>query len=169
MTSFKVQAEDLTAHASHLEALTDRVDTALSAAETVSMSDEAYGLLCSFLPPIVNPMEEEGINALKAAKEGITVTADNVRSSAKDYQETDDANSDELKKFDEAVKVKQSAVALRGVPAVDSGGGTPQQQGTPLAEPMQQGVSPQQQAVSPVMRSEPREEPLRPTEPGTPA
>ena len=168
MTSFKVQAEDLTAHASHLEALTDRVDTALSAAETVSMSDEAYGLLCSFLPPIVNPMEEEGINALKAAKEGITVTADNVRSSAKDYQETDDANSDELKKFDEAVKVKQSAVALRGVPAVDSGGGTPQQQGTPLAEPMQQASAvrePQQQAM-PVM--EPQQQAVRAAERGTP-
>jgi hypothetical protein len=131
MTSFNVQAEDLTAHASHLEGLTDRLDTAISAAQAVSMSDEAYGLLCSFLPPIVNPMEEEGMNALKAAKEGITVTADNVRSTAKDYLDTDDANADSFKTFDEAVKVNRSAVALRGVPPV----GTPQQQGTPVLEP----------------------------------
>lgn len=184
MTSFKVQAEDLTAHASHLEGLTDRIDTAISAAESVSMSDEAYGLLCSFLPPIVNPMEEEGLNALKAAKEGVTTTAENVRSTAKDYQETDDANADSLKPFDEAVKVKKSAVALRGVPAVDSAGmqheGTPamqpQQQGTPLAEPQQQGTpveEPQRQAqqrtATTAMRGDLYAEPLRPTERGTPA
>lgn len=167
MTSFKVQAEDLTAHASHLEGLTDRLDTAISAAESVSMSDEAYGLLCSFLPPIVNPMEEEGINALKAAKEGVTVTADNVRSTAKDYQDTDDANADSLKPFDEAVKVNRAAVALHGVPAVDSGG--VQHQGTPVAEPQHQGFSRQHRAASPAMQGDLRAEPLRPTERGTSA
>lgn len=111
--TFEVVAEELTAHASHLEALTDRVDTAISAAETVSMSDEAYGLLCSFLPPIINPMEQEGINALKATKEGISTTADNVRQTSKAYQETDEAGADNFSQFDEAVRVKESAVALR--------------------------------------------------------
>lgn len=130
MTSFNVFAEDLTAHASHLDGLTDRLDTAISAAEAVSMSDEAYGILCSFLPPIVNPTEEEGINALKAAREGVSATADNVRDTAKQYQETDDANADSLKPFDEAVKVKQSAVALRGVPATEGGGSAQQQAGS---------------------------------------
>lgn len=183
MTSFKVQAEDLTAHASHLEGLTDRLDTAISAAESVSMSDEAYGLLCSFLPPIVNPMEEEGMNALKAAKEGVTITAENVRTSAKDYLDTDDANADSLKPFNEAVKVKQSAVALRGVPAVGSGGtqheGTPvmesRQQGTPMAEPQHQAeqgtplAEPQQRTATTAMQGDLYEEPLRPTERETPA
>lgn len=168
MTSFNVQAEDLTAHASHLEGLTDRLQTAISAAETVSMSDEAYGLLCSFLPPIVNPTEEEGLNALKAAKEGVTVTADNLRSTARDYQDTDDANAKSLKPFDEAVKVNESAVALRGVPAVD-GGGAPQQQGTPVMEPQQQGVSPQHRTAAPAMQGDLQEESLRPTDRGTPA
>ncbi|WP_406692420.1 type VII secretion target [Saccharopolyspora sp. ID03-671] len=182
MTSFKVQAEDLTAHASHLDGLTDRFDTAIAAAESVSMSDEAYGLLCSFLPPIVNPVEEEGINALKAAKEGVSSTAENVRSTAKEYQETDDANSDELKKLDDAVKVNKSAVALRGVPAVADGGaqhegipvmesrhaaeqGTPAaepqhqgtrpaEQGTPMTEPQKQAFSPQHQGATPTMRGD---------------
>ena len=196
MTSFNVQAEELTAHASHLDGLTDRLDTAISAAETVSMSDEAYGLLCSFLPPIVNPMEEEGAKALKAAKEGVTLTADNVRSTARDYQDTDDANAKSLKPFDEAVEVNQSAVALRGVPAVGDGGGAPQQQGTPVMEPQQRAtpvldqvspvvepqeqaspvldqvspvVEPQQQAVSPAMQVDLLAEPLRPMDRGTPA
>jgi excreted virulence factor EspC (type VII ESX diderm) len=120
--TFEVFAEDLTAHASHLDGLTDRIQTAISAAEQVSMSDEAYGLLCSFLPPIVNPMEQEGMDALKAAKEGVTVTADNVRKTAEQYQETDEAGADSLKPFEEAVRVRESSVALRGVPAT---GGQP--------------------------------------------
>ncbi|MCI2415796.1 ESX-1 secretion-associated protein [Saccharopolyspora sp. K220] len=92
--SYEVAAEDLTAHASHLDGLVDRVNTAISAAQTVSMSDDAYGLLCSFLPPIINPMEQDGMDALKAAEEGLSTTADNVRTTAKEYQDTDEANSE---------------------------------------------------------------------------
>lgn len=97
---YEVVSEELTAHASHLDALTDRLDTAVSAAREVSMSDEAYGLLCSFLPPIVNPMEEEGMNALEAAREGVEVTADNVRTTAKEYDSNDDDNAESFKRFE---------------------------------------------------------------------
>ncbi|SEG96085.1 Excreted virulence factor EspC, type VII ESX diderm [Saccharopolyspora kobensis] len=118
--TFQVEAEDLTAHASHLDGLADRFDTAISAAEQ-AMSDDAYGLLCSFLPPIINPTEEEGMAALKAAKEGVSTTADNVRQTAKEYQETDEAGADNFGKFDDAVRVKESAVAQLGVPAAAGG------------------------------------------------
>jgi uncharacterized protein YukE len=118
--TFEVTAEELTAHASHLDGLTDRIQTAISAAEQVSMADEAYGLLCSFLPPIVNPMEEEGLNALKAAQEGVGVTADNVRETAKQYQETDDASAESFSPLREGATVNESAVALRGVPAAQN-------------------------------------------------
>ena len=109
--TFEVVSEELTAHASHLDGLVDRLDTAISAAQEVSMSDEAYGLLCSFLPPIVNPMEEEGMNALKAASEGVSTTADNVRTTAKNYQETDDGNSES---FQPLVEAHQQAPTLAG-------------------------------------------------------
>lgn len=98
--AYEVVSEDLRAHASHLDALTDRLDTALSAAQEVSMSDEAYGLLCSFLPPIVNPMEEEGMDALKAAREGVEVTAENIRTTAKEYDSNDDDNAESFRKFE---------------------------------------------------------------------
>lgn len=104
--SIEVVTEELTAHASHLDGLVDRLDTALSAAETVSMSDEAYGLLCSFLPPTINPVEEEGMNALKAASEGVNITADNVRATAVQYQDTDDGNS---QSFDPLFKAHERA------------------------------------------------------------
>ncbi|WP_243789596.1 type VII secretion target [Saccharopolyspora gloriosae] len=97
---YEVVSEELRAHASHLDALTDRLDTAVSAAKEVSMSDEAYGLLCSFLPPIVNPMEEEGVTALEAAREGVEVTAENIRNTAKEYDSNDEDNAESFRQFE---------------------------------------------------------------------
>ncbi|AOS64449.1 type VII secretion target [Actinoalloteichus hymeniacidonis] len=97
--AYDVVTEDLVAHASHLEALTDRLNTAISAAETVSMSDDAYGLICQFLPPTINPMEEEGIAALQAAVEGVTTSAENVRATADQYDETDNLSQQSFQKI----------------------------------------------------------------------
>jgi hypothetical protein len=91
--SFDVVVDDLRTHASHLDGLMDRLSTAVSAANTVSMSDEAYGLLCAFLPPIVNPMEQEGIDSLNAASEAVGTTAGNVRLAADYYEDGDQATA----------------------------------------------------------------------------
>jgi hypothetical protein len=94
--SFEVVVDDLRAHASHLDGFADRLSTALSAATTVSMSDDAYGLLCSFLPPIVNPMEQEGMDTLNAAHEAVSTTAGNVRTAATSYEDSDAARAQSL-------------------------------------------------------------------------
>lgn len=96
--SFEVVADDLMAHASHLDGLADRMSTVVSAAKTASMSDDAYGLICLFLPPVINPMEEEGISALEAAAEGLGALAGNVKATATEYQNTDESNSKALQK-----------------------------------------------------------------------
>ena len=100
--SYEVVSEELTKHAAHPDELVDRLGTAIPAAQTVSMSDEAYGLLCSFLPPKINPVEEEGMNALRAASEGVRATADNVRTTAREYQETDEGNAESFKPLQKA-------------------------------------------------------------------
>ncbi|HVV08496.1 type VII secretion target [Amycolatopsis sp.] len=88
--SFEVVPDELRTHASHLDGLVDRLATAVSAAKTVTMDDEAYGLLCSFLPPIVNATtQDDATDALDAAVEGMTTTADNVRTAASGYDEQD--------------------------------------------------------------------------------
>lgn len=98
--SYEVVPEDLIAHASHLDGITDRLNTAVSAAKTVSMDDSAYGLLCAFLPPIVNPMEDKGIEALDAAVEGVSITAGNVRTAAESYREVDESHVKPLDGFE---------------------------------------------------------------------
>lgn len=97
--SFEVVPEDLIAHGSHLDGISDRLSTAVSAARTVSMDDSAYGLLCAFLPPIVNPMEDDGIAALEAAVEGVATLADNIRKAGESYREADGTHQEPMLGF----------------------------------------------------------------------
>ncbi|MFF1612570.1 type VII secretion target [Amycolatopsis sp. NPDC058278] len=89
---FEVEPDDLVAHASHVESLVDRLNTASSAADT-AMSDHAYGLLCAFLPPIIRPTGEQAKDALTASVEGVRGLADNVTAAAKSYREGEEGNA----------------------------------------------------------------------------
>jgi hypothetical protein len=88
---YEIAADELTAHGSHVDSLSDRLNTALDAARIASMGDEAYGLLCGFMPAIVNPMEEKAVDALEAAVDGMRATADHVRTTARQYAEHEQA------------------------------------------------------------------------------
>src|SRR4051794_28527640 len=92
MTSFEVEPDDLVAHASHLDGLVQRLDTAVAAADT-ALSPGAYGLLCAFLPPIVNPTGEQAKDTLSASVEGVRASADNIRTTVKAYLDGDDAGA----------------------------------------------------------------------------
>jgi hypothetical protein len=105
--TFGVQPDDLVAHASHLDGLVDRLHTAVQAADT-ALSTDAYGLLCAFLPLIVNPTGEKAKEAVSSAGEGVKTTADNVRTAAKTYREGDEAEAQPFKKQAESgVSTKQ--------------------------------------------------------------
>ncbi|TVT26314.1 ESX-1 secretion-associated protein [Amycolatopsis rhizosphaerae] len=92
--SFTVVPDELRAHASHLDGLVDRLDTAVAAANQVAMDDKAYGVLCAFLPPIVRAVtQNDATDALKAAVDGMKTTADNVRTAAGSYDEQDQTNA----------------------------------------------------------------------------
>ena len=89
---FEVEPDDLVAHASHVESLVDRLNTAGSAADT-AMSDHAYGLLCAFLPPIIRPTGEKAKEALTASTEGVRGLADNVKTAAQSYRDGEESNA----------------------------------------------------------------------------
>jgi hypothetical protein len=97
-SAFEVVPEELETHASHIDGLVDRLSTCADAARTVSMSDSAYGLICQFVPPFVNPMEEKAMAAIDAAHEAVGKTADNVRAVATTYEDQDQARADVFKK-----------------------------------------------------------------------
>lgn len=93
--SYEVNPDELRTHGSHLDALADRLNTAVDAANTVAIDDSAYGLLCAFLPPIVNATtQDDAVDTLKAAAEGVQITADNIRTAATAYEDQDAANAE---------------------------------------------------------------------------
>ncbi|ONI92755.1 ESX-1 secretion-associated protein [Saccharothrix sp. ALI-22-I] len=91
--SFEVEPAELRAHASHLDGLTDRLTAAVDAANTVLFGDSAYGVVCSFLPPLLNTTLREAAETLRASVEGMAATADDLRATALTYDEQDEANA----------------------------------------------------------------------------
>ncbi|MGP4017552.1 type VII secretion target [Saccharopolyspora sp. 5N708] len=92
MTAFEVEPDDLVAHANHLDGLVDWFTTASQAAD-YALSDDTHGLLCAFLPPIIDPAGEQSKDALSAAVQGTKTTADNVRATASAYREADEGEA----------------------------------------------------------------------------
>ncbi|MDT7798899.1 MAG: hypothetical protein QOI78_2332 [Actinomycetota bacterium] len=89
---FEVDSDDLVAHASHVDSLVDRLNTAVSASDS-AMSDHAYGLLCAFLPPIIRPTGEQAQDTLRAAIDGVKGLSDNVRTAAQSYRDGEEGNA----------------------------------------------------------------------------
>jgi excreted virulence factor EspC (type VII ESX diderm) len=98
VTGFEVAGDELIVHASHLDGLGDRLAAVLDTASAASMPGHAYGLLCAFVPPIVNPVQEQGKDAVRASGDAVRTTAANVRIAAGNYRQREDATA---RPFDE--------------------------------------------------------------------
>lgn len=92
MTGFGLVPEELRAHAARLDGIRDRLSTALDAARTVSLPTGAYGVICQFFPPMVDPVEQMGMDAISEAVTSMESTATEVRETAKAYEAVDDTN-----------------------------------------------------------------------------
>ncbi|WP_158842329.1 type VII secretion target [Saccharothrix deserti] len=90
---YEVAVEALTKHARSLEDRAAAASEALQAAMSVSVSDDAYGVICQFLPPHIDPVENEGVNALKAAVECLQEDAHDIRATASAYRSSDGTNA----------------------------------------------------------------------------
>lgn len=90
---YGVLSTELRGHAARTNGLLDRLDQAISAAQTVSMPDDAYGIICQFLPPVINPLEQRGIEGITAARAGMAEAAAGVQSSADTYDTHEQANT----------------------------------------------------------------------------
>ncbi|MBA8823310.1 hypothetical protein FHX42_000639 [Saccharopolyspora lacisalsi] len=97
---FETSTEELRGHAKKLRALADRLDTAVGAAEQVTMSTEAYGKICAFFVPIVQGVSRPGVDALSRASEAMNDTASNVRRAASTYDETESGNDALLREIE---------------------------------------------------------------------
>lgn len=97
---FGTSTEELRAHAKKLEALGDRLDTAVDAANQVTMSTEAYGKICAFFVPIVQGVSQPGVDALSRSSGAMNELASNVKQAASTYEDTEQGNDALLKEIE---------------------------------------------------------------------
>lgn len=90
MAGFEVAPADLRAHADKVDHHAATLGQAVDAANN-AMSDDTYGVICQFLPPLFNELEETARQALRACQQGLASTSENLRATATHYETPDNA------------------------------------------------------------------------------
>ncbi|OLR90974.1 type VII secretion target [Actinokineospora bangkokensis] len=90
---YGVLVDELGAHASRLDALHDRLDQALQAANQVNLGTQAYGVICQFFVPIVASVSTPGAESIGESSQTVAETARGVRDTAGSYDNTEAANT----------------------------------------------------------------------------
>lgn len=92
MTSpdISISPEAIRQHASHIAAFTNDFGLAVSAANSVAMDDDAYGVICSFLPKLfINSLEDQAIAGVKACDDLVSGAASALELVADMIEETE--------------------------------------------------------------------------------
>lgn len=90
---FELVVDELRGHADRLRGISDQLDQALNAARQVSISDQAYGKICTFFPPIIAFVSQAGVDSLAATVTSVGETVQGVRETAVAYEGVDHGNA----------------------------------------------------------------------------
>lgn len=92
---YEVVTQALVGHATSLGRVADQLATALDAANAVSMPRDAYGVICQFFPPMIDPIEQAGVSAIATGVQAMQDTITGVNDTARFYDtvETNNAGS----------------------------------------------------------------------------
>jgi excreted virulence factor EspC (type VII ESX diderm) len=86
---YDVLTGELQTHATHVDALADRLGNTVDAARQVTMNDSAYGVICQPFAMLLQPFEQMGVNALNQAVTTVRESAGQVRDTARTYDTTE--------------------------------------------------------------------------------
>ncbi|MFI1997045.1 type VII secretion target [Actinoplanes sp. NPDC020271] len=88
--------EAILQHADLVGGASDEIAQIRAAVGEVSVSSEAYGQLCQFLPALLTPLFGSAVGVLNDATETLSETAMNLRTAAIRLTATDTANAEDL-------------------------------------------------------------------------
>jgi hypothetical protein len=97
---YEVLTDELAAHVGKVDALTERLRTAVDAANTVTMNNDAYGVVCQPFALLLQPFEELGVRTLRQAADAFVDTAKKVRDTTQDYASVDSAHAAALSSYE---------------------------------------------------------------------
>lgn len=86
---FEVDAEQIRAHARNVEALNARFDAVKTASAHIAQNDEAYGLLCSWMPAILEGRHQRQDELVAYVEENLTLVVAGLRRTADNYDHAD--------------------------------------------------------------------------------
>ncbi|HEU0079575.1 MAG TPA: type VII secretion target [Longimicrobiaceae bacterium] len=90
---YEVITEALVTHATSLGRIADQLGTALDAANTVSMPRDAYGVICQFFPPMIDPIEQAGVSAIQQGVTSMNESVTAVNTTAREYDAVETTNA----------------------------------------------------------------------------
>lgn len=96
--SLEVIAGHLRDHADSIDDCLDAFSLVGGASEHVKLGTDAYGLLCSWLPPILGQKHDRFDKLVAEAKEILTDDAKALREMATEYETTDKTSAAEVEK-----------------------------------------------------------------------
>ncbi|GAA3353577.1 MULTISPECIES: type VII secretion target [Saccharopolyspora] len=82
---FGVEADQLRAHAQKVEALQARFGAVKSASANIAQDDQAYGVLCSWIPGVLEGRHTKQDELLAFVEENLAQAAQALRATAEDY------------------------------------------------------------------------------------
>jgi hypothetical protein len=98
---YEVLTGELGTHAGKVDGLAERLQTAVQAAQQVTMDNSAYGVLCQPFALLLDPFEQLGVRALQSAQESVADTAGKVRDAVQTYTGQDQTSGQALKTIGE--------------------------------------------------------------------
>ena len=91
---FSVLTQDLTAHSRTVSAIADGVKEAGDAGHSVRAGADAYGKICSFLPPLLGVLQDTLTQGITDNADDLRDTAQKLRTTADQYDSTDANTAD---------------------------------------------------------------------------
>lgn len=86
---FAVDAEQIRAHAHNIEAVRARFGAVKAASAHIAQDDGAYGLLCSWMPAILESRHKRQDELIAYVEENLSLVADGLRRTADNYDNAD--------------------------------------------------------------------------------
>lgn len=87
MTEMRVDPDMMLLHAGRVDMSATEVGTIAGA--VAAIDDEAFGLMCAFLPPIINEFWPTNLDAIRASSSRLQAAANGLREAARMLMETD--------------------------------------------------------------------------------
>jgi hypothetical protein len=93
-TGFHVDPAALERHAGAVDEVAGRVEQARDAGASVVVGAGAYGVLCGFLPMLLEPAQRQAVRTLTEVATGLRTGASGVRAAARSYVRLDGASAE---------------------------------------------------------------------------